>query len=298
MVAFSLQKLKADNTDRWNRASLNADRVKEFEKVAKALMSGYDKYRDVSMRVSQMPNCHEVPWYVIAVIHEREASRRWDRNIAQGDPWCVVSTHVPQGRGPFKSWEDAACDALVNCAPFAAKNIDWSIGGTLTLLERYNGLGYASMKPPLPSPYIWSGTNQYTKGKYVKDRDFRPEVVDKQVGCAGLLIAMSQITTINLPPRTGAANPTTASDPAAANPATAGSPGLMPTLRLGDTGPNVATMQQRLNACGAHLHADGRFGPATERALTLFQGSRGLLSDGICGRATWTALMKGSDAFA
>jgi hypothetical protein len=35
-------------------------------------------------------------------------------------------------------------------------------GGALTLLEQYNGLGYANRG--LPSPYIWSGTDRYLKG--------------------------------------------------------------------------------------------------------------------------------------
>ena len=45
--------------------------------------------------------------------------------------------HVPAGRGPFRSWEEAAIDALANCAPYAARNKDWNIGGALTELERY-----------------------------------------------------------------------------------------------------------------------------------------------------------------
>jgi hypothetical protein len=56
------------------------------------------------------------------------------------------------------------------------------------MLERYNGIGYANKG--LPSPYIWSGTDQYVKGKYVADGVFSPDVVDKQLGCAGLIMAM------------------------------------------------------------------------------------------------------------
>src|SRR5262245_2831010 len=129
-----------------------------------------------------------VPWWFIAVVHEREASQSWAANIAQGDPWNRRSTHVPAGRGPFRSWEDAAYDALVNCAPHAARNKDWSPGGALAMLEQYNGLGY--YRKGIPSPYIWAGTNQYTKGKYVADGVFDPNAVDKQLGCAGLLISM------------------------------------------------------------------------------------------------------------
>ncbi|QOG23777.1 hypothetical protein FOM02_27085 [Bradyrhizobium sp. SEMIA] len=132
-----------------------------------------------------------VPWFVIAVIHERECSQSWRGSLAQGDPWDRKSVHVPAGRGPFASWEDCAVDALVNCPPYAARNKDCSIGGTLTLLEQYNGLGYASKGRP--SPYIWSGTDQYVSGKYVRDGVYDPNAVDQQLGCAGLLLAMAAI---------------------------------------------------------------------------------------------------------
>jgi hypothetical protein len=99
--------------------------------------------------------------------------------------------HVPAGRGPFISWEAAAIDALVNCAPYAARNADWSIGPSLTKLEEYNGLGYAARG--LPSPYLWSGTDQYKSGKYVRDGVYDPNAVDSQLGCAGLLKAMAAL---------------------------------------------------------------------------------------------------------
>jgi hypothetical protein len=98
---------------------------------------------------------------------------------------------VPKGRGPFKSWEDAAVDALTNCAPFAARWRDWSIGGILTLLEQYNGLGYAARG--VASPYVWAGTDQYVSGKYVRDGVYDPNVVDRQLGCADLLLAMMKL---------------------------------------------------------------------------------------------------------
>jgi lysozyme family protein len=60
-------------------------------------------------------------------------------------------------------FEEAAVDALVRCSPFAAKLKDWSIGGMLTNLERFNGVGYANRG--LPSAYVWSGTDQYEKGQ-------------------------------------------------------------------------------------------------------------------------------------
>lgn len=175
----NLEALKANNTIRW--ASVKLTRGPEFDPVAKRLVAAKARYQAVQAKTG-------VPWFVIAVIHERESGQDFSKSIAQGDPWNKVSVHVPNGRGPFTSWEDAAVDALAVCPPYAARNKDWSAGGALTLLEQYNGLGYANKG--IPSPYIWSGTNQYQKGKYVADGVFDPNAVDNQLGCAGLLMAM------------------------------------------------------------------------------------------------------------
>ena len=180
----NLEKLKSLNTARWLKAKINPDHGTQFLDVARRLVEAKSRYQQVSLQTG-------VPWWFIAVVHERESSQNWNGSLAQGDPWDRVSVHVPAGRGPFNSWEEAAVDALVNCSPFAARNKDWSIGGTLTMLEEYNGLGYANRG--IASPYVWSGTNQYTSGKYVRDGVFDPDVVDRQLGCAGLLLAMKSI---------------------------------------------------------------------------------------------------------
>ncbi|VIO77397.1 hypothetical protein [Bradyrhizobium ivorense] len=174
--------LKAANASRWPKAKL----TRNFMPAAKRLAApaAKSRYQAVSARTG-------VPWPFIAVAHEREASQNWNTQLGQGDPLNQVSTHVPRGRGPFKTWEDGAYDALVNCAPFAARNKDWSIGGTLAMLEQYNGLGYANKGRP--SPYIWAGTNQYVSGKYVRDGVYDPATVDQQFGCAGLLMTMMQL---------------------------------------------------------------------------------------------------------
>jgi lysozyme family protein len=177
-----LIRLKEANIKRWATAKLT--RGPEFLPVAKRLVAAKQRYLTVQARTG-------VPWPFIAVTHQRESSQNWARSLAQGDPINQVSTHVPKGRGPFQTWEDAAYDALVNCAPYAARNKDWSIGGLLTLLESYNGLGYVNHG--LPSPYLWAGTDQYRAGKYVADGVFDPNAVDKQLGCAGLIMAMMSI---------------------------------------------------------------------------------------------------------
>lgn len=174
-----LAALKRANTQRWT----DARSTRNFSGVAKRLVSpdAKSRYQAVSTKTG-------VPWPMIAVIHERECSQDWTRSLAQGDPLDHASVHVPAGRGPFKSWEDAAVDALNNCPPYAARNKDWSIGSLLTELEQYNGLGYAERG--VPSPYVWAGTDQYRSGKYVRDGVYDPDVIDSQPGCAGLLMAM------------------------------------------------------------------------------------------------------------
>jgi lysozyme family protein len=174
--------LQRMNAQRW----ANARPTRNLAAVARRLISagGRSRYQAVSARTG-------VPWPVIAVIHERECSQDWARSLAQGDPWDRVSVHVPAGRGPFSSWEDAAIDALNDCAPYAGRNKDWSIGALLTKLEEYNGLGYAARG--VPSPYVWAGTDQYRSGKYIRDGIYDPDVIDSQAGCAGLLMAMKAL---------------------------------------------------------------------------------------------------------
>lgn len=176
------------NQHRWDLCKISDAKGPAFKQVADRLTAPAAKarYQTVSAKT-------KVPWWFIAVVHEREASQNWSSNLAQGDPWNKKSIHVPANRGPFKSWEDAAYDALVKCPPYAARNTDWSPGGALTMLEKYNGLGY--YRKGLPSPYVWAGTNQYSKGKYISDGRYDPNVVDSQLGVAGLLKFMNVFKT-------------------------------------------------------------------------------------------------------
>ncbi len=183
---IDLVKLKAANVARWTAMHVEPALGATFDRVAARLTAPAAKarYEIVTAQTG-------VPWFVVAVIHEREASQSWAANLAQGDPWNAVSVHVPKGQGPFASWESAAVNALERCPPYAAHWTDWSIGGALTLLEEYNGLGYAQRG--VPSPYLWAGTDQYTSGKYIADGHYDPQAIDHQLGCAALLARMALV---------------------------------------------------------------------------------------------------------
>jgi lysozyme family protein len=189
-----LNALATANAKRWAAAKP----LRNLSASASALVGAKKRYQAVEAKTG-------VPWFIIAVIHMRESSQKWDRSLAQGDPIDRVSVHVPAGRGPFASWEDAAIDALVNCHPYLAKKKNWSLGPALANLEAYNGVGYASGPvskrngvvverfPSQPSPYLWAGTDQYTCGKYVRDGVFDQSHVDTQPGCAALIKEMQRL---------------------------------------------------------------------------------------------------------
>lgn len=170
--------LKEANAKRWQNMHIPMARSLSFENVANKIKANKARYQAVANKTG-------VPWEVIGVIHYRESSLNFNTYLGNGEPLNRVTRLVPKGRGPFSSWEEGAIDALVQAPPYAAKNKDWSIGGTLEIIEKYNGLGYASKG--IPSPYVWAGTDQYSRGKYVADGVFDPNYADTQLGCAGLL---------------------------------------------------------------------------------------------------------------
>ncbi len=259
-MAVDIAALRAANTNRWSNAKV----TRNFSAIAHDLVAAKARYKAVEAKTG-------VPWFVIAVIHERESSQNWSRSLAQGDPINRPSTHVPAGRGPFNSWEEAAIDALVNCGPYLARKKWRDAGEILTNLELYNGVGYANKGRP--SPYCWAGTNQYVSGKYVADGVYDPNHVDTQPGCAGMILSMMALdSSIKMD---GASVPVVL-------------PPLQPKTKDG------MWLQTSLNKLGANpqLVVDGTVGPATRNAVRAFQMAQGLVVDGLVGPATFAALDK------
>lgn len=178
--------LIAQNNHLWGIAEYHSDMLVAAKSVASHICAS-----DAKAVYKKLQGLTSVPWWVIGVIHYRECSLKWTGSIAQGDPWNKVSTHDPRGRGPFKSFLAAGVDALMNCAPHAGRWKDWTPGGALTLLELYNGLGYETHGTP--SPYVWSGTQNYRHGKFVADHQYSATAVDKQLGAAIILHCMQEL---------------------------------------------------------------------------------------------------------
>jgi lysozyme family protein len=192
-------RVKPQLTEWWNKCKITRQKD-EIDRAAKRLYARKAKYYDpIEKQIG-------VPWYMVAVIDERESGARGGV-LHNGD--MIVGTgrktiHVPKGRGPFNTWHDAAIDALTMPGKRFNKvdRSKWSIELVLYCLEAYNGWGYRQFHPKTPSPYVWSCTNIYDnspRGKYVSDGVWGEGVTDKQIGCAPLLKSLLNLNKSNTP---------------------------------------------------------------------------------------------------
>ena len=64
-----------------------------------------------------------------------------------------------------------------------------------------------------------------------------------------------------------------------------------PTIRRGNSGPNVYTVQHLLTARGFSMTIDGIFGTQTENSVIQFQTANGLAANGVVDALTWPTLV-------
>jgi len=140
-------------------------------------------------RYVEVEKATTVPWFVVGMIHAMEGGLNFNTHLHNGDPLSRRTTHVPKGRplhgNPPFTWEESAIDALTMDGLDKIK--DWTPTRLCYELERYNGLGYLKYRPSVNTPYLWSGTNQYTKGKYVADGKWDGNAVSGQSGAIAIL---------------------------------------------------------------------------------------------------------------
>jgi len=153
----------------WRSMEIRAERMPAISSTARRIVDARDRYEAISAATG-------VPWYVVGVIHAMECGLRFDRHLHNGDSLARRTVRVPAGRplagpGPF-SFEESAIDAL------GLKRLHdvghWDIPRIAYELERYNGWGYRLYHPEVASPYLWSGTTHYSRGKYTKDETWSP----------------------------------------------------------------------------------------------------------------------------
>jgi lysozyme family protein len=173
--------MKVDYQKLYDTIEIAPTRVKQLDGIITLIRNNQSRYEAVAALIG-------CPWQFIACIHYRESTFNFKRHLHNGDPLTGKTTHVPKGRPlagkpPF-TWEESAVDAL------RLQRIDqvtsWSVPIMLQRLELFNGVGYTKFHN-MYSPYIFSWSQHYKKGKYVADGRFDPEFVDGQCGVALIL---------------------------------------------------------------------------------------------------------------
>jgi lysozyme family protein len=219
-----------------------------------------------------------MPAELIAAIHWREGSGNFNTYLHQGDPLGRPAVNWPSNIPVFHVWEDAAVhalnmkDSLREQLEIDAATQDATV--LATYAEAYNGLGYHYKDKA--SPYVFSGTSEYSSGKYVADGIYRASTVDQQLGVMPMLGAIGGLST----PQD--MSPRLIDHDFAWAKVLNGSR----VLRQGDYGMEVEALQAKLAQLGYEVGQDGDFGPGTKRVVKQFQTDQELASDGIVGGGT------------
>ena len=191
MPALTTQ-LRSEYQNLFATCVIRAERENQVGPLVSRILQNKDRYQLVA-------NQTDVPWHIIAVVHNMESSQRFDKHLHNGDPLTARTVRVPAGRPPTGNppftWEVSAIDALVG------HNLDrveaWTLSDSLFQLEKFNGFG--SRSRGINTPYLWSFSTHYTKGKFIQDGVWDSNAVSQQCGAAVLLRRLIDQGTIEIP---------------------------------------------------------------------------------------------------
>ncbi len=184
MKATKFAQLASEYTQYFDACVITSQRVTEVNKRV-------DKMQASAARYKALADPLGIPWHFVAIIHSLESGCDFGTHLHNGDPLSARTIQVPKGRpvvgSPPFTWEASAKDAL-EIKGFVGQ-ADWSIARMLYRWESNNGFGYRPRG--IPSPYLWSFSNLYVKGRFVADHVFDPNSVSKQCGAGVLLKALT-----------------------------------------------------------------------------------------------------------
>ena len=182
LFSVCFDQLKTEYENLFQTCKIREDRLSGIDATVQKIVANRSRYEAVAIQIG-------IPWFVIAVIHTLEAALSFNKHLHNGDPLTDRTVRTPAGRplkgNPPFTWEESALDALT-LRGFNASQV-WNPPGVLFKLEAYNGWGYRRYHPEVLSPYLWSGSYCYTKGKYAADGKWDPDLVSQQFGAAVLL---------------------------------------------------------------------------------------------------------------
>lgn len=180
-----------DQATRWSAAKVNPAFSVALDVSVEMFRRNEERYQ----RISAMRE-NGVPAAVIFCLHQRESSGNFRCHPHEGSPLTGRTRYVPKGRLPLPAqppftFEQSAADAYYVCDHL--DRVNWkNVQEALQGIESFNGLGYQNYHPDVPSPYLWSGTSVYSRGKYTGDGRFDRFAVDKQLGVVAILIRLRE----------------------------------------------------------------------------------------------------------
>lgn len=158
---------------------------KSADKFANMIIKGERLYQRVEALTG-------VPWFFVGALHMRESSCSFAGVLHNGEKIIgknKKTTKEPPGRGPFKTWEESAVDAIKLKGLHKIK--EWPISRMGFEAERFNGIGYVLRG--VNSPYVWAGSNLEQTGKYVADHVWDKDFDDPQIGVMTVLKRLSEM---------------------------------------------------------------------------------------------------------
>jgi lysozyme family protein len=189
-VKQSLSALQQMQLTRWNAAAVRKEKLHAVQATVAQIQRNQARYAAVEKKTG-------VPWQVIACIHNMECSLSFSLGLYCGDPLTARTRNEPRGlptaaqagNPPFQ-WELVAILALQYDK--LDKKSWGEIYDALQAIEAYNGTGYEQYHKDVPTPYLWSWTTLYTKGKYIADGKWSSTAISAQCGVVPLLKVMPQ----------------------------------------------------------------------------------------------------------
>ncbi|MCW5705265.1 MAG: peptidoglycan-binding protein, partial [Bradyrhizobium sp.] len=283
----------------WDTMTVSADWQKKANAIATRIVASQGRYAAAVAGTS-------VPWWFVAVVHAMECSLRFDQHLHNGDPLTARTVQVPKNRPPAGNppftWAQSARDAIE--FERLTSIVDWSLENVLFNWHRYNGINNEYKRKGIPTPYLWSGSQHYRKGKYVRDGVFDANAVSAQVGAAVLLKSLVDLGAVKLGAVAVESNGAAATgntnvlliDTSGTDFAHAANELDYPgRLKKGaGTTPfevkSVRRIQEWLNIHGVVTPVDGRFGDSTTDQLKAFQTAHGRPATGELDEESWALL--------
>lgn len=192
MASLTPATLKKEYEKLFDTCTIKTNKQQEIKRIKNIILANRQRYETVESATT-------VPWYVVAAIHNLESSLNFKTHLHNGDPLSARTTHVPKGRplgDPPFTWEESAIDALEFDNMTTVRK--WTLSTMFFKLEGFNGFGYRTKHPEVLTPYLWSFSNHYVKGKFNEDHRFDPDLVSDQCGAAILLKSFSLDSVIDI----------------------------------------------------------------------------------------------------